>query len=209
MKSLRKILSGIIVFMMLLAVMLPVGAAETGTITVTNAIQGQTYRIYRMFDLDTYDTTAGNYSYKITDAWKNFVLNDDTGKTYFELDNSETYVTAKEGANAHAASIAEAAHQYAINNSIAVTAEKKTATGESTVVFENLPLGYYLLDTTTGALCSLTTTDNTAEVIDKNSEPTVIKEVLVDADHDSVKDAGETYAKENDANIGDTVYFKT
>ena len=59
-------------------------------------------------------------------------------------------------------------------------------------------LGYYLVDSSLGALCALTTTNPDATVIEKNSNPSLVKTV----------EEGETWNTKNDANIGDTVKFK-
>ena len=62
-----------------------------------------------------------------------------------------------------------------------------------------MSLGYYLIDSSTGALCSLDTTRPTATVQEKNSVPTVDKTII---------DSNNT-TKKNSANIGDKVLFKT
>ena len=60
--------------------------------------------------------------------------------------------------------------------------------------------GYFFVDTTTGSLCSLDTTEPTAIIREKNSIPTQDK---------SVSDSATgTYGDSTTANIGDTVYFK-
>lgn len=67
--------------------------------------------------------------------------------------------------------------------------------------FENLELGYYLVDSSLGALCSLNTTAPDAVIKDKNSKPDTEKKV----EEDSTKEYGE----KDDADIGQTVNFKT
>lgn len=71
----------------------------------------------------------------------------------------------------------------------------------STVTFENLPLGYYLVDSSVGTLCSLDTTNTDATIREKNGVPSVDKKV-------SSTETG-NYDTSNTASIGDTVYFKT
>ena len=105
------------------------------------------------------------------------------------------YVTWKDGANA--ADFAAAAIAYATANGIANDGQQKATS--SIVEFTNLPLGYYLVQSDLGALCSLDTTMPNVTIKEKNGKPTVDKEV----------EENGVYGKTNDANIGDTVNFKT
>ena len=72
---------------------------------------------------------------------------------------------------------------------------------EGGIRFENLELGYYLLDSTMGALCGLTTTNPNAAIRAKNSAPTIDKQVL--------EDSTNQYGDSNTADIGQTVSFRT
>mgnify|MGYP007124106603 CR=1 FL=1 len=47
-------------------------ASSTGTITIDNAVTGTTYKAYRIFDLESYDTDKNAYSYKLNSAWNGF-----------------------------------------------------------------------------------------------------------------------------------------
>lgn len=71
----------------------------------------------------------------------------------------------------------------------------------STVTFDNLPLGYYLVDSSVGTLCSLDTTKPTVEIKEKNGVPSVDKKV-------SNSKTG-TFDTSSTASIDDTVYFQT
>lgn len=57
-----------------------------------------------------------------------------------------------------------------------------------------------MVSSTTGTLCNLTTTNPTQKIADKNSVPTVKKEIVLD---------NGTRSEKNSANIGDTVGFHT
>lgn len=66
-------------FMMVLGMGTNVKAEETGetqlasgSITINNAVIGQTYSIYKILELESYDKVQGLYSYKPVDAWKDF-----------------------------------------------------------------------------------------------------------------------------------------
>ena len=66
--------------------------------------------------------------------------------------------------------------------------------------FTGLNLGYYLVDTTLGTLCSLDTTIPNVTMEEKNELPGIVKEVKEDSDN--------SWGDGNTAEIGDTVEFK-
>ena len=69
-------------------------------------------------------------------------------------------------------------------------------------MFDNLDLGYYLVDSSVGALLHLTTTNPTATVNEKNTlNPNVDKNVL--------ENSTGVYGKENDDIIGSTINYKS
>ena len=82
MKLIKKIAAIMLSVMMVLGMASVVSAAEgagatsatgNGTITINNAIPKQTYKIYRILELESYNTTTRNYAYKATSAWKSFI----------------------------------------------------------------------------------------------------------------------------------------
>lgn len=104
---------------------------------------------------------------------------------------------------ARAGEFAKIALEYAKNkNNSEVNAASNTATSTS-VVFNDLPLGYYLVDSTVGSLCGLTTTKPTVTIEEKNGAPTVTKRILPDFT------TPESKVEVNDASIGDVVTFET
>ena len=79
MKLIKKMLAIMFAFMMVLGMGTNVKAEETGetqlasgSITINNAVIGQTYSIYKILELESYDKVQGLYSYKQVDAWKDF-----------------------------------------------------------------------------------------------------------------------------------------
>lgn len=166
---------------------------NSGSITINDAEPGHTYNAYQVLVLESYDTGKGAYSYKANDAWKTW-LKDQT--KYVSIDD-QGYVTWVKDADA--AAFAKAALAYAKANSIQ-PADTKTAES-ATVNFTGLNLGYYLVDTSLGTLCSLDTTTPGVEMFEKNEQPPVKKEVKEDS-------SGE-WGDENTAEIGQTVEFKT
>lgn len=207
MKKLFKMIMVLLLAVTCLMQSIIVNAAGNGKITITKAEIGKTYSIYKLFDLESYNSETGAYTYTIdtTSKWYDFVLNG-AGKDYITLtDYTETkkivsWNTNKNTESDHA-EFAKLALKYA-KDSNPVIAATDTKTAETTTVeFTGLDLGYYLIDSSLGALCGLTTTKPSASVVEKNSVPTIDKEVKEDS-------TGE-FGKENSAQIGDTVEFKT
>lgn len=167
--------------------------SNDGEITVKNTIKGDTYSIYRIFDLVSFknDSTGKAYSYKLSEKWTGFT------STSFTV-NKNGYIEWKAGeTETAAAAFAVEAKAYIASHSTVTPDDTKTASDES-VKFDNLPLGYYLVSTSVGSLCSLDTTDRTAEIKEKNSVPSVDK-VIVEEGSD---------VKSNNAGIGDKVNYK-
>lgn len=203
----KKILALLLALTMVFAMAVTVGADEDvtkpGSITINNAVVGQTYKVYKILELESYNATSGAYSYKATSEWKNFVEGTDIKDVYLKTDD-QGYVTWVE--NASAENFAAAARAYAAdeNNSISAT---KSATATATdaittnVTIDDLELGYYLVDSTLGALCALDTTNTSMTVNEKNTAPTIEKQVQ--------EDSTEEWGNKNDADIGQTVNFKT
>ena len=169
-----------------------------GKITISNAVEGQTYTIYKILTLESYDKTEGAYSYKAASEWKSFVESNEIKDVYLVTDE-QGYVTWK--AEADAEMFAKLAKAWADDSSHSITATaKETATG-TTVTFDGLELGYYLVDSSMGTLCSLDTTNPDVTIQEKNTAPTNEKTVKEDSDN--------TYGKVNDADFNDTIDFKS
>lgn len=217
MKLIKKIVAIMFTFMMVVSMSCNVKANDTtattetgeGKITINNAIPGQTYKIYKILELESYDSTTGNYAYKVTPEWKSFVENE--GQTYLTKVDGTDYVnwvgdSTNDGA--HVKEFAEKAIAYVKKaNSPVITYKEKKAPDASagkatlTVTFDSLPLGYYLVDSSVGSLCGLDTTAKEVTIEEKNGVPSVDKKVS--------STETRNYDTSNTASIGDTVYFKT
>lgn len=170
-------------------------AGTEGSITINNALKGEDYSIYQIMDLESYDAEKGTYAYKADADWDAFLNSDAVKGTYVTF--TDGYVTWIEGADA--AAFAKAAIQYAKDNNIATD---KTITAETTTVsIQDLSLGYYLVDSSVGIICSLDTADPSVEIREKNSIPTIDKEV-----REAVND---TWGDEDCASIGDTINYRS
>ena len=199
MKLSRKILSLVLALVMVMglaATAFAEGAGETtskpGSITITNALNGETYNAYRILDLESYDAEKKIYAYKANPAWEEWLK---TQKKYVSI-NDQGYVTWVEGARV--ADFAKAAKGQ-LSGKTADGSVKPTADGPAAI--SNLELGYYLVDSTVGALCELNTTKPGVEITDKNPAPTIEKKVQEDSD--------DNWGDVNDADIDQTVNFKS
>lgn len=201
----KKLFSVLLASIVSLVGVLSVSAATTGTITVNKGIVGESYSIYRILDLETYDKDSNSYIYRANTKWEGFIKDANLGGKYLEgkSENGNTYYVWKSGVANNAENVkafAEAAMKYATDNGVAV---EKTITATSTTVkFTGLGLGYYLINSSVGTLVHLTTTDPDGTVNEKNTvTPDIEKEVK--------EDSTGTFGKENDAEIGDTIYYQT
>lgn len=195
MKNTRKIFAMAVTVVMILALAIPGFADEvTGTITINDAVVGQTYTVYQILELESYSGNA--YSYKATTAWFDFINSDAIKGVYVAVDD-QGYVTWIE--NADAAAFAKLAQVYAKTNNVTASATAVTAT-TATVEFTGLDLGYYLVDTTLGTLCSLDTTNPDVVMKEKNEAATVTKEVQ--------EDSNNSWGETNDADINQVVNYR-
>lgn len=182
----------------LLLSVIPVVAAETGTITIKETIKDQEYSVYKMADLESYNQQKEAYLYTPVAAWKGFF---EAYPTYFTI-NEQGYIILNTEATIDAAKLAKDALNYAETNSISATTDGKTATADNQeLVFDNLELGYYLVDSSLGAFCGLTTTAPSAEVVEKNAKPQVNKQVE--------EDSNTNHGSENDADLFQTINYRS
>ncbi len=198
MKMFKK-LAGLLLAMIMVFSMSTVAFAAQGTndnsgsITINDAEIGHTYNAYQILVLESYNTDAKAYAYKANDAWKGWL---ETQTQYVSID-AQGYVTWVK--NADPAAFAKAALAHATEESIKPV-DAKTA-DSTTVSFTGLNLGYYLIDTTLGTLCSLDTTTPDVEMKEKNEVPSQEKKVQEDSDG--------SWGDKNTAEIGDTVNYRT
>lgn len=200
MKHVKRIVGFVLALAMVLALSVGAFAAAVneGSITIDNAVMGQSYTIYRILELESYNTADKAYSYKSTAAWSEFVNGSDVKDVYLKV-NELGYVTWVEGVDE--AAFAKLVQQYAAAHAEKVGNQGTQEAKSTTVKFENLELGYYLVDSTLGTLCSLNTTQPDVTIKEKNGAPTNEKTVE--------EDSTGAYGKVNDADIGQTVNFKS
>lgn len=208
-KAMKKLMAALLAVAMVCAMAIPAWAAEgathssseDGKITIQNAVANQTYKIYRILDLQ-YNDTAKSFRYVKNDKWGAFV---EGQTTYLSVDSKTGVVTWANSDNADNGTaikaLAVAAGQH-VKDTPSLTADGSVKASSSTVIFDNLPLGWYLVvsDLTTDAICSIDTTAKQVTIKEKNGAPTVEKEVEY---------ASDSWGQGNDGNVGDTVNFHT
>lgn len=200
MKLIKKIAAIMFAFMMVVSMSCNVKADEgttpetTGTLTINYVKENQTYKLYKILDLESF--SGQNYSYKVAEGWEKFFSTGE-GKKYININenNYAEWNATKDDATYRV--FAQKALEYA-NNTETITPVKTytTSTGQTTITETGLALGYYLLDSSVGTLCSLSSSQPNVTIDEKNDIPSVQK---------SFAD-GET---KNNANIGDIITFNT
>lgn len=198
MKLFKKLAGMLLAMIMVLSMSTVAFAAQgtndnSGSITINDAEKGHTYNAYQVLVLESYNTDAGAYSYKANPAWDGWLKS----QTQYVSIDDQGYVTWVKNADPAAFAKAALAHAEEANINPVAT---KTADG-TTVKFEKLNLGYYLVDTTLGTLCSLDTAVSDVEMFEKNEQPPVKKEVK--------EDSTGNWGDENTAEIGQTVEFRS
>lgn len=215
MKLMKRILAIICTFVMIISMATGVNAVEPaattstkGSITLENVVVGDTYNVYKILSLESYIKDTA-YSYKKTgDKWDEFVT---TGKGADFLEtNSNGYVKFKKEANndnaARMLAIYAIGFVHANSDTVkptkTVRAEATSKSTTTSVVFDDLDLGYYVVESTSGTACAITTTDPDATIKDKHDNPSVNKII----EHGGVVKDNH---KMNSVNLGETVYFET
>lgn len=176
----------------------------SGSITINGvSASNNTYAIYKILHLESYNVTSKVYSYKIENGWEGFFATEDALK-YVAIANS--YVTWVAGEDdATVAAFAKLALAYAqahgIQPLMSSANEGEFVVTDGAGKFSNLTLGYYLVDSTVGALCGLSTTNPNASINAKNGAPTLDKQVQ--------EDSTGNWGKTNSADMGQTIKFRT
>lgn len=202
MKLIKKIAAMLFAFAMVFSMGTNVKAEGTGEITINPANAGETYNVYKILTLKSYDKDKELYSYvKNGDQWDGFInsakeegyltINDDG---YVEFDAKKSDKDYRE--------FAQKALAYAKKNNVPATQTVTPVAGATTATIDKLDLGYYLVGSTVGALCSLDTTNPKVIVRDKNEAPTVEKKIAIDGHFDNLTSS-------NSAHIGEHVGFQS
>ncbi|MFR0985846.1 MAG: SpaA isopeptide-forming pilin-related protein [Frisingicoccus sp.] len=158
MKGIKKIASLILALALVLAMNVTAFAEDTTySITVKNAQAKETYRIYKILDLEVNeDRTA--YSYILNTEWSEFFTSG-AGKDYAETKTvgTQTYVTWKN--DKKSADDLETFGRLAASYAKGKSAEDTiTPDSDDDIVFSGLEPGYYLITSTNGNQAMVETT---------------------------------------------------
>ena len=199
MKLIKKIAAIMFAFMMVVSMSCNVKAVEgaspgtTGTLTINKVKENQTYKLYKVLDLESF--SGDNYSYKVAEGWEEFFSTGE-GKNYIII-NENNY--AEWNTNENEATVrvfAQKALEYANTKKLTPVKNITTTQGQTSIIETGLALGYYLLDSSVGTLCSLSSSQPNVTINEKNDVPSVTKTF----------DDGKTT---NNASIGDVITFNT
>ena len=99
-KTFKKLFAALLAAALVLAMAVPAFAvtnATKGSITISNTVKDETYTIYRMFKLDSYNAESNTYSYTVESDWEGF-FKTGAGGNYITLDgqNHPTWTAADE-----------------------------------------------------------------------------------------------------------------
>lgn len=213
---LKKLVSVVLTAVLMLGIAVPVFAEpgdslQTGSLTVNRTKAGETYSLYKIFDLtwsanantpSDKDSTEGNHAYTINADFEGFFTDAKIGNLPGDTRDLRASYYVDSRAN-DLADFATELEEYIIENKIAAT--KVVAGVEGTTIIDGLLYGYYLLVPTDSlatdglsALFSLDTVKPNATVEHKSTYPTVNKEII----------EGQDRVESNNVSIGDTVSYE-
>ena len=206
----KKLLSIMLVLTIVLSLSVTAIAAETGSITITNATIGQTYNLYKFFDATYAADESGNptldsdgnpiVSYTMDLDPTNplftamFGADGKIENPYFNYDIN-TYAVTKKGTASDKDIIA-----YLDGLASAVSPDASITAVSDQVVFSGLSTGYYLIDRGVTSTVTITTNMPDISIIDKNQIPGTNFDKLIVADGAKVDS--------DFANIGDEIAFE-
>ena len=208
MKTMRKVLSVLLVLAMILSLgAMAVSAAEMkdGVITVTDAQKGETYSLYKLFDL-SYDQentpTKFAYTYTKNGEADAFLTALQAQESPFALEEIKTTVDAgKFNVTLKAGKKDVDVVKFLKDNAASLPKPQTKQAGiDGNLVFDQLDHGYYYLTSTSGTLVTLDSNTPTVDVQDKNEAPTLTKLVQ--------EDSNQSWGAKNTASVGETVNFK-
>ena len=177
----KKLVSILMAFALVLSFSVSVSAAGTGSITITNATIGETYNLFKFFDATYAEDGAGNalldadgkaiVSYTIDNTnqfFDDLFGVDGTATNEFFIYEAGTGVVTKRAGVLDSAVIA-----YLDGLAATATPDASTTATSETVVFSGIDTGYYLVDRGVSSIVTITSNIPNVEIIDKNQKPNV------------------------------------
>ena len=170
----KRTLAFIMALALVLSLSISAFAAGTGSITITNATEGETYSVYKIFDA-VYE--GDKVAYTLNDGELEAVMfgenavkyNESKAADFFDFDATTKVVTLKDDADE--AKMFKYLGELVKGDNV-TAADTQIATG-ATVEFTGLDTGYYVIDRQSGSAngVTITTTKPHADVVDKNRLP--------------------------------------
>lgn len=202
MKTLKKATVFVLALVLILSCSI---AASAASITIGNAQPGQTYKVYKMFDVTATTPAEGEdaqYSYKVVGAWAPFFEANQPGHNYIELTDGYPKNIKFTTDSSEAAAFAKAALAWAKQKNIS-SVGSVTAQKDVSATISGLDNGYYLVETSLGALCGLNTANgDTAVTINEKNQMPVVNKVVKE------KNPSDSWGASNIAQVGSIVDFK-
>ncbi|HFU3975332.1 TPA: isopeptide-forming domain-containing fimbrial protein [Streptococcus suis] len=194
MNYIKKILGAALALVMVMAMMIPVLAVQTGNLKITGTQEGKTYDLYRVFDLTYSDGDgSGNYSYSVNPAFAKYFTDKDISDPVGYIKSLDT-----EKLSARAQDILG----WAIENRVNPVKSVTGADAQTTV--EGLEYGYYLLNPLGGSIPK----NGNATMFALNTLSDKDTEIVVKAVYPTLDKTFADEAKANEASIGDDIGFK-
>ena len=200
MKKLSKVLVLVLSAVMVLAMSASVFAEDevtpNGKITLNNAVVGEEYTLYKVFDAKVKEGRVdGGEGISYSSTWLT------TSNDYFDVD-AKGNITIKDAGKSSDGKLSTNAIAWLKSQigNFGKIGDPKTATS-TTVEWASLADGYYFINTTTGSFVTVDSITPNVTVEDKNTLPT--------GDKKQSATANGTYADTLlDLNVGDTVYYQ-
>lgn len=169
-KLTKKIWAVALAVVMVLAMTVTAMAADSYTITIDGAVNGETYTAYKIFDAD-YAESGTAVSYTVESSIYNKIkdLSGVAGLTFTQIGETGVYTVVKTD-SFDAAKFA--ADLDTIKAQLTSAGSAKAADNTATISVS--ARGYYFVDTTLGSLCALDTAKN-VEIKEKNEIPSLVK----------------------------------
>lgn len=226
MKAMKKLISLLLALAMVMALgVVTASAASDGSVTVRNAISGEKYNIYKVFDL-TYSgtnqavpgtgTTPSSFAGKVAYTYQKDTSSADD-KLYTALTAGDSPFTLTETAttatdNVYTVTLKTGKTEQDIatflssnQSNLKSAGDPKIADNTKEVKWENLPYGYYYITSSVGATVTIDSTLKDVVVEDKNSLPTHEKKEAVG----TKPSAANGYDKDAvDVQVGDTIWYQ-
>ena len=189
MKKIKRFFAALLAALMLTGIMTAGATAaaitETGSVKITNAIAGATYKFYRVMDIDGV-SADGKSSFITNDKWDAAIRNFNMGYATITGTGSGSPVTVSSNFKDPAQAQAFAEHVVAAAEAGSIAADKEgTVTSSGEYTFNDLQYGFYVMVSSRHAAGSTAkysvftiNSDTVVEVTEKNEElPSISKKV--------------------------------